>query len=60
MGLLTKCPLEHHLSTCPMKGYRTLPMNERFLVSKQLTEQQIDEIIAHHTRCMNARITESY
>lgn len=58
MGLLTDCPFEHALFTCPFKGFRVLSMKERFRLSRQMGENQIDAMVSHHCVCMRERNLE--
>ncbi len=54
-GLVIDCPMGKPLETCPAKDIRVMPPRERFALVKQMTESQLDEIIAHHRRCLKER-----
>ncbi len=54
-GLMMDCPIGKPLETCPAKDARALPLKERFALAKQMEESQLDEIIAHHRRCLKER-----
>jgi len=54
-GLMIDCPMGKVLESCPAKAVRALPLQERFALVKQMEESQLDEIIAHHKRCLKER-----
>ena len=54
-GLMVDCPFGKPLNTCPAKDLRVLPLNDRFALVKQMDENQINEIILHHERCLEER-----
>jgi hypothetical protein len=54
-GLMIDCPMGKALESCPAKAVRALPLQERFALVKQMEESQLDEIIAHHRRCLKER-----
>jgi len=54
-GLLIKCPFGEALKTCPAYELRKLPLMERLAEFKKMDESQLDDIIAHHRRCLYER-----
>ncbi len=54
-GLMIDCPMGKALKTCPAKDVRALPLQERLTMVKQMEENQLDEIIAHHRGCLKER-----
>lgn len=55
LGLMIDCPMQNPLETCPAKDVRALPLRERLALVKQMEESQLDQIIAHHRRCLRER-----
>jgi hypothetical protein len=54
-GLMMECPMGKALETCPAKDLRALPLYEGLVLTKQMEESQLDEIISHHRRCLKER-----
>ncbi len=54
-GLMIDCPMGKALEACPLKDVRALPLRERLALVKQMEDSQLDEIIAHHRRCLKER-----
>ena len=54
-GLMINCPMGKALETCPAKDVRAIPLKERLALTKQMEESQLDEILAHHRRCLKER-----
>ena len=55
IGLMIACPFGKALETCPANDVRALPLKERLALARQMEESQLDEIIAHHRRCLKER-----
>ena len=55
LGLMIDCSFGKALETCPANDVRALPLKERFALARQMEESQLDEIIAHHRRCLKER-----
>jgi len=55
MGLLVACPCDKALDECPLNDARALPLSERSTLMRQMDENQLDEIIAHHKCCLRER-----
>ena len=55
-GLLVKCPEGEPMSDCPLQKYRTKSLEEKLLVAERFTENELDEIIAHHCKCVANRV----
>ena len=55
-GLLVKCPEGEPMPDCPLQKYRTKSLEDKLTVAEQFTENELDEIIAHHYKCINNRI----
>ena len=55
LRLMIDCPMGKTLETCPAKDVRVLPLEERLALVKQMEESHLDEIIAHHRRCLKER-----
>lgn len=54
-GLMIECPLFNALPNCPLKKYRSLPINEKFKLVDEMSDDQIDSIIEYHQKCLSAR-----
>ncbi len=54
-GLLIECPLDEPLETCPALELRKLSTEEKFKIVNSMSEEQIDEIITHHKKCLRER-----
>jgi hypothetical protein len=54
-GLLVDCPFRKSLDTCPAKDLRLLPIKTRFRLVREMAEEQINQIIAHHQDCLSRR-----
>jgi hypothetical protein len=54
-GLLIDCPVGAPLDTCPAKDLRQMPLKDRLKLVVSMTEEQLDEIIAHHRACLAER-----
>ncbi len=54
-GLLIECPLDEPLDTCPALDLRALPTGEKFDIVKGFSEEQLDDIITHHNKCLRER-----
>ena len=52
LGLMIDCPMGKALDNCPAKNVRTLPLQERIALVKQMEESQLNEIITHHRQCL--------
>ena len=55
IGLLTRCPLDKALDDCPAKDIRSLSDLDRMNLVDRMDENQLDEIIAHHRKCLRER-----
>ncbi len=54
-GLMIDCPMGKALETCPAKDLRALPLYEGLMLTKQMEESQLDEIISRHRQCLKER-----
>jgi hypothetical protein len=54
-GLLIECPMGTHLDDCPAKELRKIPLKERVNLVKEMTDDQIDQIINYHRACLIRR-----
>lgn len=54
-GLVIQCPFDDPVETCPAFELRKLPTEEKFQIVNNLTEEQLDDIIAHHKKCLRER-----
>lgn len=55
-SLLVKCPEGELMSDCPLQEYRTNSAKDNFAIAEQFTENELDEIIAHHYDCVRRRV----
>ncbi len=54
-GLLIECPLDEPLDTCPALDLRKLPTDEKFKIVNNMSEEQLDDILTHHKKCLRER-----
>ena len=54
-GLLVACPFGNPLDDCPAKELRKIPLKERLNLVKEMTEDQITQVISHHRVCLSRR-----
>ena len=52
VGLLVGCPYEAKPADCALHEIRQRPLKERVEWSKQLTDEQIQDIIEIHKKCL--------
>jgi len=52
VGLVVGCPYEANPEDCALHEIRQRPLNERIEWSRQLTEEQIQNIIDIHKKCL--------
>ena len=55
LGLLVECPLGEALENCPLKVLRALPLQEKIVLSQQMDDSKLDDIISFHKRCLKKR-----
>jgi len=55
LGLMIDCPLGKAIDSCPLKDYRKLPLNNRFKLVNQMSEDQLNQIILEHNLCIEER-----
>lgn len=55
MGLIFDCPMPPHLESCPFREIRKLPIEERVKIINNMTEQQINDILGIHDKCLSER-----
>lgn len=55
-GLLVKCPEGEPMSDCPLQEYRTKSLEDKLAVAEQFTENELDETITHHYKCVMDRV----
>ena len=55
LGLLVECPFGEALESCPLKVLRALPLQEKIVLTQQMEESQLDDIISFHKRCRKER-----
>jgi len=58
IGLLVCCPYKSNPATCPLYDIRQKPVRERAKWVKQLTDEQIQDIINIHKECFIRRECE--
>ncbi len=51
------CPYGKPLDECPAKSIRQLPIKERIAFVDAMDEHAVDEVLAHHKRCLHQRET---
>jgi hypothetical protein len=56
-GLMIDCPYGKPLDECPAKSIRQLPIKERIAFVDAMDEHAVDEVLAHHKRCLHQRET---
>ena len=54
-GLIVECPLGDALEDCPLNEIRKLPLRERLQIIKKMSDEELDEAIAHHEQCLKNR-----
>ncbi len=54
-GLIFGCPIGVELSNCDFKAVRQLKTKDRIAYYDDLTEQEKEELIKKHQRCLSAR-----
>ena len=54
-GLMIECPLLSAIDTCPLEKYRSMPINEKFKLVDEMTEEQINQTIEYHQKCLHSR-----
>ena len=54
-GLLTGCPFKTPLNDCPLKEVRTLPIKERIAKVDEMSNVELDAVLAHHWECQTKR-----
>ncbi len=54
-GLVIHCPMGESVKDCPANEIRLLPIPERLRLVNEMTEKSVDEIIAHHYKCLAER-----
>ena len=59
MGLLIACPYKSSLSTCALYDIRSKPVKERMAWARQLTDEQIQDVIDIHKECFIRREYEA-
>ncbi|MFK5857499.1 MAG: hypothetical protein QM503_15320 [Bacteroidota bacterium] len=58
LGLLIKCPFDNPLYDCPALTYRHLSVAKKLRLAKSMSEEDLDNIISHHEKCIKAREQE--
>jgi hypothetical protein len=59
-GLLIECPLDKPMDTCPALELRDLPIGEKFDIVNGFSEEQLDDIITHHNKCLRERESDFF
>ena len=54
-GLLVDCPLGEALDACPARDLRSLPIKTRLKLVRDMTEDEVNQVIAHHEACLMKR-----
>ncbi|MHC4871961.1 MAG: hypothetical protein ACYTFY_08955 [Planctomycetota bacterium] len=54
-GLIIECPMGQSLPKCPLAEIRFLPLKDRLLTIKEMTEEEIDNALAYHRHCLHVR-----
>jgi hypothetical protein len=55
LGLACGCPFGEQLSGCCMGELREKPLKERVSLAKNMSEEELDIIIAQHKTCLAER-----
>ena len=55
VGLFIDCPYELNPKDCALYDIRKKPLKERIELSKRLTEEQVQHIIAIHKKCLSRK-----
>ena len=52
LGLLVDCPFEPNPTDCALREIRNKPLAERAEWARQLTDEQVQQIISVHKQCL--------
>lgn len=55
-GLFVACPEGNPLPDCPLEQYRSLPDKEKIKILENFSEEEVEEIIKHHHKCVFRRV----
>ena len=53
--LLTDCPFGNALDSCPAREIRKLPLNDRFIVIDEMSDDEVESILDYHRVCRTER-----
>ena len=54
-GLIVECPYRVPLVDCPLKEVRKIPLEERINIVNEMSGEDLDVVLAHHSSCQRAR-----
>lgn len=54
-GLMIECPLYSALPECPLQKYRGMPINEKFHIVDNMSDEEINQVIQYHKQCLGDR-----
>ena len=54
-GLMISCPLYSALPDCPLEKYRGMEIPEKFRITDEMSEEEINSVIAYHQICLKQR-----
>jgi len=54
-GLLVECPFKAPLKDCPLKEVRKLPIKQRIAKVDEMSDADLDAVLAHHWECQAKR-----
>jgi len=57
-GLLIECPMGTPVGDCPAGDIRELPIEKRLDIVDQMSDHDVNGIIAHHEECLQKRVSQ--
>jgi hypothetical protein len=54
-GLMIECPMGEALVNCPLREFRKMTIEARFTLVESWDENQLDQTIAYHKKCLLER-----
>ncbi len=55
-ALLIACPMGKSLESCPLNDFRKFPLEDIVKLTMTMDEDQLDEIIEYHQKCLHERV----
>lgn len=53
--LFVECPFGQARPTCPARGIRAKPLEDRFCMLQGMTDSEVDSYMAYHNECASLR-----